>query len=152
MRFALDTNVLVYAFLNDDRRRHSIAAPILMSAAIGDAVLPVQVLAEFLNVVRRKHPHHFEAATTQAQRWQLNLKMLPTTDAHVIEGAKLAARHKFQLWDAVIWQVSRSANASLFLSEDLQDGLVLDGMKVIDPFNPNNATTLEALRPALPEG
>ena len=52
-RFTIDSNVLVYAFIRSDLRKHKIAAEIMYRAMGLDAVLTAQVLAEFLNVIRR---------------------------------------------------------------------------------------------------
>jgi predicted nucleic acid-binding protein len=50
------------------------------------------------------------------------------------DALRLVNAHQFQVWDAVIWSAARAAGATLFLSEDLQDGLSLDGMRVANPF------------------
>ena len=56
----------------------------------------------------------------------------------MIRGADFARRHSLQYWDSVIWQVASAAGATALISEDMQDGLVLDGMMVINPFNAAN--------------
>lgn len=145
MRFALDSNILVYALIRDDEAKHAVAARILLAAAILDAVIPAQVLGEYLNVIRRKHSEHFGTAVDQAARWQITLSLLPTTDEHVVSGAAFAATHRLQLWDSIIWQVARSARASLLLTEDLQDHFAADGMKALNPFKQENQRELDAL-------
>lgn len=145
MRFALDSNILVYAFIRDDEVKHQIASRIVIRSAELDAILPAQVLGEFLNVIRRKHPKHFEAATAQARRWQATLLVSDTSGDHMVSGAQLALRHKLQFWDAVIWQVARADHAVLFLTEDLQDGLYVNGMRVMNPFEPGNSAALDEL-------
>ena len=144
MRFAVDSNILVYALDRTDSRKHEIASRVMKSAPLLDCVVPAQVLAEFLNVIRRKSPPYFEQACAQAERWIDILTMLETTSDHILQGAKFAARHKLQLWDSIIWQIARSAHAVLFLSEDLQDQQI-DGMKIVNPFNPANDAELHAL-------
>ena len=43
---------------------------------------------------------------------------------------------RFQLswWDALIVAAARSAGCSILLTEDLQHGQSLDGLRVVDPF------------------
>ena len=56
--------------------------------------------------------------------------------APVLKAASALVRvHHFQVWDAVIWSAARLAGATLFLSEDLHDGLRLDGLTAINPFD-----------------
>ena len=145
MRFALDTNVLVYGFLRDDPAKHATAANILIRCDFADVVVPAQVLGEFLNVVRRKQPDRFIDAVSQVENWRTTWTILPTKDDHVVDGAALARSNKLQLWDAIIWQVAASAQARLLLSEDLQDHLTIDTMKVLNPFEAGNEAAVEQL-------
>jgi predicted nucleic acid-binding protein len=51
---ALDTNILVYSVLEDEaKRRNSQAVGILQRLGATGAVVPLQVIGEFLNVCRR---------------------------------------------------------------------------------------------------
>lgn len=145
MKFSVDSNILVYAFLRDDERKHAIASELMVRAMLLDCVLPVQTIAEFLNVVRRKRGEVFKESGEQAERWIETFQIIETGAAHVLSGAEFAAKHKLQLWDSIIWQVARSAHATLFLSEDLQDGLSIQGMTVLNPFIPANEAQLRAL-------
>jgi predicted nucleic acid-binding protein len=110
-----------------------------------DAVVAVQTVAEFLNVIRRKQPHLFDDALAQVRRWQDVFELVATTGDHIVSGADFSARFKLQFWDSVIWQVARSSHATLFLTEDLQDQATLEGMKVLNPFNPLNKAELDRL-------
>ncbi len=145
MRFAIDSNILVYALVRDDPQKHETASEIMVRAMVLDSVLAAQSVAEFLNVIRRKEPRLFDEARAQALRWQKTFELLDTTAQNIIDGADFAARYKLQLWDSVIWQVARTAHAVVFLTEDLQDGLAIDGMKVLNPFDAANAAELQNL-------
>lgn len=145
MRFTLDSNVLVYAVDRGTPAKRAIAHDILKRAIGLDLVLTAQALAEFLNVVRRRSPADFPAACEQAQRWATLFPTGSTTWEYVEKAATLAAKHRLQLWDCVIWQSARSLKANLFLSEDLQDGFSMDGMKVLNPFAPANERDLAEL-------
>lgn len=145
MRVAIDTNILVYAFIRDEDERHFLAADLLIRAALADAVLPAQVLGEFINVIRRKFAHYAGDAAEQVSLWTETFVIVPTTEAEVMRGAKFAIQHQLQSWDAIIWQASVSAGADYLISEDMHDGLILYGMTVIDPFNPANTALLDIL-------
>lgn len=145
MRFTLDSNILVYAVDRSDEEKHRIASDIMKRAPLLDAVLTSQVLGEFLNVVRRKRLTAFGLAREQAERWATLFPVVDTSWEHVAIGAAFAERHKMQLWDSIIWQAARSMHASVFLSEDLQDGFSAEGMTVIDPFAAANRDRLGRL-------
>lgn len=43
-------------------------------------------------------------------------------------------RFGFSFWDALIVAAAHVARCDVLLSEDLQDGMDLDGVRVVDPF------------------
>lgn len=145
MRFALDSNILVYAFIREDPAKHELASEIMVRAMTLDAVIAAQSLGEFLNVIKRKQPTLFSEACEQARRWKTTFGPIDTTVDHILKGAHFAGRYQLQIWDSIIWQIVRSAHAVILLTEDLQDGLTIDGMKALNPFNPSNKTELERL-------
>lgn len=145
MRFTLDSNILVYALDVDTADKHGVARDLLSKAPSADAILTVQALAEFLAVIRRKYPQYLVEALAQAERWAALFPLASTGWAHVSAAAELSRAHGLQLWDGIIWQAARSMGASVLLSEDLQDGLSLEGMTVIDPFNPANSNRVAQL-------
>jgi predicted nucleic acid-binding protein len=145
VRFSLDSNILVYAVDAGTPAKRAIAREIMNRAVSLDAVLTVQALAEFLNVVRRKSPASVPAALAQAERWATLFPVTATNWEHVARGAALASRYKLQLWDCVILQAARSLQASILLSEDMQDGFSADGITILNPFSPANATKLAEL-------
>ena len=145
MRVAIDTNILVYAFIRDEDRRHKIASDLMIRAAVVDAIVPAQVLGEFSNVIRRKFPHYIEAAAEQVSLLSATFVIVPTTDLEVRRGVRWAIRHQLQTWDSIIWQASALAGADYLFSEDMQDGLSIDGLTVIDPFNPANTVLIDLL-------
>lgn len=145
MRFTVDTNVLVYAVDRTDPVRHPLALEIMLGAVDADFVLTVQAVGEFLNVARRKRPDLYSEARSEAERWLTLYPMAPTSSHVLLEAADLAQRHKLQLWDSIIWQAARRASAEIFVTEDLHDGLVIDGMRVLNPFDPSNAAIVREL-------
>lgn len=148
MRFTVDSNILVYAVDKGTAEKHRIASDIMIRAMLHDTVLTAQALAEFLNVVRRKDPAQFGAARSQAERWALLFPVAGTSWDIIAAAASFAERHRLQLWDSVIWHSARSMHATMILSEDMQDGLSLDGMTVLNPFVESNAERLwEILAP-----
>jgi predicted nucleic acid-binding protein len=145
VRFTLDSNILVYAIDVATPHKHAAALDLMERAPYADAVLAIQALAEFLTVIGRKYPAHSDAARAQGDRWAQAMACVPTEWSHVSAAATFAARYRLQFWDGLIWQVAKSAGAEVFVSEDLQDGLTIDGMTVIDPFNPANAERIGRL-------
>lgn len=59
-----------------------------------------------------------------------------STDAQLMELAwSVQDRFQFSWWDSLIVSAAQLAGCQYLLSEDLQDGQDLDGVKVISPFS-----------------
>ena len=143
-RVALDSNILIYAELEPDSEKGTRSADLILRAA-HDCVVPVQVLGEFLRFVQRRFPGSFEEATRQAQLYQSAFSTPPTTDAILIKASELARAHRLQFWDCVICAAAADARAKILLTEDMQDGQILDGLRLMNPFAAANAKAIDAL-------
>jgi predicted nucleic acid-binding protein len=127
-----DTNVVLYAFSDDPRS--SVAEALLSDG--GD--ISVQVLNEFANIARRKlgftWPQVGEALN--AIRTLARAIHPVTLDTHA-SALRLAERYGFSLYDALIVAAALHARCATLYSEDMQDGLLVDGeLRIVNPFTP----------------
>lgn len=144
MRFSVDTNVLVYA-LEQGNRRTALAERILVDALGCDCVLTNQALGECLNATRRRFPALVPQARQAVESWSVVFPVAPTSTEQLIRASALAERHRLQFWDSVILTVAGDAGAEFLLSEDMQDGAMVDGVRLLNPFNPANTELLDLL-------
>jgi predicted nucleic acid-binding protein len=134
VRSLLDTNLLVYADSSDERKKQRRAVQLIQAhRQAGTAVLPVQVLQEFTNVALRKL-----RLPVALIRERLNLyrrfELVPTTP-DIIEGAlNLHALHGLAFYDALIVQAAAVSGCQQVLSEDMQHGLRVAGVQIVNPF------------------
>lgn len=145
MTFGLDTNILVYALDPDAGDRHHIASQIVARGIDLDMMLAAQVLGEYLNVARRKLPMRLSVALGIVDTVSEILPIIATTAGHISRAGHVSSRYDLQFWDALIIAVYGSANVSLMLSEDLQDDQTIDGVEILNPFDPANTERLAAL-------
>ena len=141
MTLAIDTNVLFYALDSEDAR-HLQAIDVLASAVSADVVMPAQVYGELLNAVRRKRPQDLAEATRLVAAWMQIWPTAPTRGPDIRDGADLAVRYRLQFWDGVILSVAARSSATVLLSEDMQDGQVVGGVTLLNPFLPANTDRL----------
>ncbi|HXC31825.1 MAG TPA: PIN domain-containing protein [Verrucomicrobiae bacterium] len=130
----VDTNVLLYAF---DR-----AAPEKQRAARAwrDALwksrlgrISFQVLQEFYANVAAKWPDGREDARTEIR--DLLAWRPAVVNIAVLELAwKLQEHYSLSFWDALIGAAAKLLDCGYLLTEDLQTGQNLDGVRVINPF------------------
>jgi predicted nucleic acid-binding protein len=146
-RPALDSNILVYAALEPDSEKGKRASAIIRLAA-PTGIIATQALLEFVAVVRRRAPDLVGKAIEQAEAWSAVFETVATTTLVAVEAHKLITAHRLQVWDAVILAAAKSAGAMFFLSEDLQDGATIDGVKIANPL----ARPVEEIMAMLGEG
>ncbi len=143
-RVALDSNILIYAELEPDSQKGMRAADLVLRAA-ADGVIPVQVLGEYLRFIQRRVPEAFEDAIRQASIYQAAFLTPPTTNVIIDKACELAHGHRMQLWDCVVCAASAHAGAKVLLTEDMQDGRIIEGLHLLNPFAASNADTITAL-------
>ena len=143
-RVAIDTNVLVYAEIEPQTQKGSAARNVILKTS-RDGVLPMQVLGEFLRVVQRLDAALLDQARAQIESY-LKFFTAPLTTADTLyDAVDLARAHGLQSWDAVIVAASAAAGAKVLLSEDMQDGRAIGGVRILNPFNPANDAVIAAL-------
>ncbi len=142
---AFDTNILVYAQEQSADPRHRLAIDLLFEASICGAIMPVQVLGEFLNVATRKLAMVPADAINQVEEY-CRLFTCPTTLPEDLgEAARLSSAHELQFFDALILSAAARMGATLLLSEDMHDGLEIGTIRVLNPFNPANRAEIATM-------
>ena len=126
-----DTNVLVYAIVENDPRK--IGARELL--AVGGTI-SVQVLSEFVSVVRRKVKMPWDDVRATMQ-WILLLcpeAITLTLKTHE-RAVGIAERYGYRIYDSLIVASALEAKCTILYSEDMQDGQVIDRTLTIrNPF------------------
>lgn len=143
---AVDTNILIYAENPEDGgERHRPASALLTQMAFYDAIIPVQVLGEFVNVCRKKKITTPALAAIKEIDFARIFETPQTQSDDIASAAVLADRRELQFFDALIITVASRAGATVLLSEYMQDRQQFEGLRVLNPFNPANQAEIEAL-------
>ena len=131
----VDTNVVVYAFDDDEPDKQARARDLLTGPAHETLVVSTQVLAEFYVTATRTLARPLDPATARAAVAALSELPVVATDADlVLAGIDLSERHQLSLWDGLIVQAAVAAGCETILTEDLADGALLAGVRVQNPF------------------
>jgi predicted nucleic acid-binding protein len=125
----IDTNVIVY-LLSADPAKADRAEAVLAEGGI----VSVQVLNEFVSVAGRKlklAPGEICEVLTAVRA---ACEVVPlTVEVHDL-GFDLAERHHFAIYDAMIVAAALIAGCGELVTEDLQHGQVVNGLRIVDPF------------------
>jgi len=133
-RFTLDTNILVYSIDAAAGLRHETAVRIVERAAGLASCLTLQAVSEFFTATTRKGMVSRGRAADMARTW-LNLFPIVCASADAVTvalGHVVAGRASY--WDALLVSTAAEAGCSAILSEDMADGMLLGGVRVINPF------------------
>ena len=134
MRSLLDTNVLVYADSPDEPAKQRRAIDLISELrSRGDAVLSTQVLQEFANVALRKLRLPLPVVRERLAFYR-RFDLVQTTPDLIAGALDLHARHGLSFYDALIVQAASVSGCPRLLSEDLQHGAVMAGVRVDNPF------------------
>jgi len=132
----VDTNVLVYAHDRSETRKQP-AAQALLDALWRNrtGVLSTQVLQEFYVVATRKFdPPMPRAAARELVALYGEWPTVQLDTALILAASKLEERHAFSFWDALIVEAARRSGAERLVTEDLQDGRQIGGVRIENPF------------------
>jgi predicted nucleic acid-binding protein len=126
----LDTNILVYAF-SEDARAERARSLLHSGGATG-----IQCLNEFVNVALNKLKMDWTAVGEALAAIQLLCAIAAPVDLQLHrKGLVLAKRYRLRIFDALIVAAAIDARCSTLWSEDMQDGLVIEGVLTIrNPF------------------
>lgn len=126
-----DTNVLIYAIAQNDRRTPR-AEQLLMRGG----VVSVQVLNEFVSIARRKLKMQWREVKEALDSIRVLCSApLPVTVATHDLALTIADRHKFEIYDALIIASALHARCNILFSEDMQhDQLIEKRLTIQNPF------------------
>jgi predicted nucleic acid-binding protein len=126
----LDSNIVLYLASEDllkaDRAQELVAE---------GGTISVQVLNEIANISRRK----MGLSWAETRNFLLMIRGLLQVEPITIEihdvGISLAERYQLSVYDSMIVSAALSAECDTLLSEDLQNGLLINGrLRVLNPF------------------
>ena len=136
MKSFFDTNVLVYLFDTDAQEKQRVAREILQQETLeGRAVLSTQVLQEFYVSVTRKLATPLTPGA--AHRAVADLAALPTVQVDkelILRSIRRSQAITVSFWDALIIEAALQAGATKVLTEELQDGQAIEGLRIANPF------------------
>ena len=126
----LDSNIVLYLASEDllkaDRAQELVAE---------GGTISVQVLNEIANISRRKMGLSWAETRNFLLMIRGLLKVEPVTiEIHDV-GISLAERYQLSVYDSMIVSAALSAECDTLLSEDLQNGLLInERLRVLNPF------------------
>ncbi len=132
----VDTNILVYGLDSSSPSKHLAARSLLERLwEEGTGAVSVQVLQEFLWVVTKRvsHPLSLDAALSIVEDYLAWEVFIPSGEDVLLAG-RLARDTSVSFWDAMVVHAAASVGAPVLWSEDLNNGQMIAGVRIQNPF------------------
>ncbi len=131
----VDSNVLIYAHDVDASAKHQAAKNVLRELwSERTGVLSTQVLQEFYVNVTRKIPRPISRGSARLVVSTYSVWCIDTTPAEISTAFQIEDASKIGFWDALIVASALKSGAARILSEDLNAGQMIAGIRIEDPF------------------
>lgn len=124
-----DTNIVVY-FASENEAKAGVAERLLRAGG----TISVQVLNEFVNVGLLKHRLTFSAVHTTLTAVRAVCRVEPLTIETHERALAICERYQLNVHDALIIAAAQLAGCRTLYSEDMHDGLTIDGLTIRNPF------------------
>lgn len=133
MRFAIDTNIAIYALIESDRR------PAAMRLIAGGPHISVQLLNEFANVAIKKFNRTWAEIDLAIGSMLVAAQSIRPVDQDVHFSARtIADSYQLSFYDSLMLSAALLDNCTEFYSEDMHHGLIIDDRLTIrNPFLPD---------------
>jgi predicted nucleic acid-binding protein len=130
----LDTNILVYTLDTNNAAKQKMAQNILIQISENEKpVISTQVLQEF-----------YYASTTKIKTNKIlvknilhsfvNIETVQVNMAIIEQGIDISILSQLSFWDGLIIAAAEYARCSVILSEDLNNGQIIRGVEIKNPF------------------
>lgn len=130
-----DTNILIYAVDEEETQKFGLAGELVEAHLVdGDGMTSVQVLREFYAAARKLHRPLTDEQAREMVGYFSTFRILPEDARMVLGAVRRSQELMLSFWDALIVEAALKAGADRLLTEDLQHGQVIEGMRVENPF------------------
>jgi len=125
----IDSNVVLYLFSSDTLKADR--TELLLQSG---GLISVQVLNEVASVCLRKLKMTWEDVDAVLETLKSTCEVLPVTLASHEKAVGLAKRFQISLYDANIVATAILGGADTLFSEDMQNGMSMESVTVVNPF------------------
>ncbi len=139
-----DTNVFVYLYQQGFPDKTEAARRITEGLIKTQAIVGLQVVGELQNVMARKLRRSPVEAAEAGRRLLMTFSTFAPTRSAASQSLSQMASGRMSYWDALLVFSASDAGVKTVLSEDMQNGAVISGVRVINPFGRNGGVSEDA--------
>ena len=133
-RIFLDTNILVYAYMESDKIKQQKAKALLQDNLNNIVFISAQVVNEFYSVMQKNKIEHLSIKKNIFDMSaQFNISDISFN--LILKALSIKEKYFFSLWDSLIVAAALQNNCSTLYSEDMQHKQLIETkMEITNPF------------------
>ena len=131
-----DTNVLAYEYDLSNSKKQSVAKNLLDKwRASGNFVISTQVLQElYVVLTKRLIPTMSDEEAGEIITTYSVFNVVTVTTETILRAIKIKKRYRLSFWDSLIVSAAVDGKCRILFTEDLSDGMKIEGIKIVNPF------------------
>ena len=134
-RCFVDTNIIIYAHLTNERKKHEIASALLKDKMVDSSIwISTQILSEFYSAMSKNmiaHNKIMEFMTPLIRNMNIIAVSLETVENALF----IKDKYQFSYWDSLMLSAAIESNSDKVYSEDLQHGQIVESrLTIVNPF------------------
>ena len=134
-RSFVDTNIFVYAHLDNDTEKHSKAKFLFESVLIGKKVIiSAQVVNEFYSAMSKyKYSHNEIVEFVSEISAKANIQSISFSTSK--KAFYIRDKYQYSWWDSLVLASALENDCKIVYSEDMQNGQIIENtLKIVNPF------------------
>jgi predicted nucleic acid-binding protein len=134
-RAFIDTNIFIYVLDKYDKNKQKIARKTIKTAVKNEsAVISTQILQEFYNICTTKLHLDPLKAKEYVHNYSDNLEVVQNSSEIIERGIDISIISQISFWDALIIAAAEYSKCLEIITEDLNDGQIINGIRIRNPF------------------
>jgi predicted nucleic acid-binding protein len=131
----IDSNILVYTHDSYDKNKQKTARKTVRNIVeTENAVISTQILQEFYTICTKKlHLEPFKVKE-YVHTYSENLEVVQNSSEIIERGIDISIISQISFWDALVIAAAEYSKCSEIITEDLNDGQIINGIKISNPF------------------
>jgi len=130
----LDTSILIYSLDSSNPRKKTISRKYLRKCTEENCgVISTQILQEFFIVSTRKMGVEPLTAKSLVHSFQ-NFETVLVTPEIIESAVDCHILNRISFWDALVVVAAESSKCDVVLTEDMNDGQIIRGVRIHNPF------------------
>lgn len=130
-----DSNILIYVVDDRDLTKQNKAIEIITKSIDSEnGIISTQSLQEFYNATIRKLLCTPEKAKEYAKNFTSSFDVQQISPDMIYNAIDISIANKISFWDSLIVSAAQDSGCVIIYSEDLNDGQIINGVKILNPF------------------